>query len=93
VIKEQITGDEGLLENCHSRKSLPLRCLVSMTIVTNSYLALAAISGARLQSVKEQRTSGMKDSLEDLIAEKRKELGIKDNFPKGIEEAVDALRC
>jgi hypothetical protein len=58
-----------------------------MTIVANSYLALAAIS------VKEQRTSGMKDSLEDLIAEKRKELGIKDNFPKGIEEAVDALRC
>ncbi len=64
--------------------------------LANPYLALAAIFGAGLQSVDDKEPLRMEDCLEDpasLTAEERKELGIKDNFPKGIEEAVDALEA
>lgn len=64
--------------------------------LANPYLALAAILGAGLQSVEDKKPLTMKDCLDDpasLSAEKRKEFGIKDNFPKGIEEALDALEA
>lgn len=64
--------------------------------LANPYLALAAIFGAGLQSVLDKEPLRMKDCLDDpasLSDEKRKELGIKDKFPKGIEEAVDALEA
>lgn len=64
--------------------------------LANPYLALAAIFGAGLQGVEDKEPLRMKDCLDDpasLSVEKRKEFGIKDKFPTGIEEAVDALEA
>ncbi|KAK4691745.1 glutamine synthetase, partial [Lecanoromycetidae sp. Uapishka_2] len=64
--------------------------------LANPYLALAAILGAGMQSVEDEEPLTMKDCLEDpasLSAEEREKFGIKEKFPKGIEEALDALEA
>lgn len=60
--------------------------------LANPYLALSAIFGAGLQGVKDKQPLTMKDCLPDpssISAKEREELGIKDRFPKGIEQALE----
>ena len=62
--------------------------------LANPYLALAAIFGAGLSGVLENIPLSMKDCLQEpstLSAEERDALGIHDQLPKSIEEALKCL--
>ena len=62
--------------------------------LANPYLALAAIFGAGLSGVLENIPLSMKDCLQEpstLSAEERDALGIQEQLPKGIEQALKCL--
>ena len=62
--------------------------------LANPYLAMSAIFGAGVQGVKDKQCLTMKDCQPDpsaISAEEREKLGIKDRFPRGIEQALQNL--
>ena len=64
--------------------------------LANPYLALSAIIGAGMQGVKDKQPLTMKDCHPDpssISAKEREEIGIKDRFPKGIEQALENLEA
>ena len=59
--------------------------------LANPYFVLAAIIGAGLQGILDEQPLSMKDCLGDpsiISAKERKDLGIKEQFPKSIREAL-----
>lgn len=64
--------------------------------LSNPYLVLAAIIGAGVQGILDKEPLGMKDCRNDpstLTAKEREELGIREQFPKSIEEALKCLEA
>ena len=70
-----------------------IRCVDGLS---NPYLVLAAIVGAGLQGILDKEPLLMKDCPSDpatLTAQARKELGITEQFPKSIGEALSCLEA
>ena len=64
--------------------------------LSNPYLVLAAVIGAGVQGVLEGKTLSMKDCIKDpasISATEREELGITQQFPKSINEALAFLEA
>ncbi len=85
----------------HQNRETPLRRISGshfeikcMDGLANPYLALAAIFGAGVQGVKNQEPLKIKNVQNDpskKSEEERKELGIRERFPDGIEQALKNL--
>ena len=70
-----------------------IRCVDGLS---NPYLVLAVIIGAGLQGVLDKEPLAMKDCPNDpaiLTSQARKELGITEQFPKSIGEALSSLEA
>ena len=70
-----------------------IRCVDGLS---NPYMVLAAIVGAGLQGIVDKEPLQMKDCPSDpatLAAQARKELGITEQFPKSIGEALSYLEA
>lgn len=70
-----------------------IRCVDGLS---NPYLVLAAIIGVGLQGILDKEPLEMKDCLSDpstMTAKQREELGITDQFPKSIGEALGYLEA
>ena len=70
-----------------------IRCVDGLS---NPYLVLAAIIGVGVQGILDKEPLEMKDCLYDpstMTAKEREELGITDQFPKSIGEALNYLEA
>ena len=70
-----------------------IRCVDGLS---NPYLVLAAVIGVGLQGILDKEPLEMKDCLYDpstMTAKQRGELGITDQFPKSIGEALGYLEA
>ena len=70
-----------------------IRCVDGLS---NLYLVLAAVIGVGLQGILDKEPLVMKDCWKDpskLTSEEREELGIREKFPKSINEALSCLEA